>query len=174
MVPREAGRARYADAMVRRLPDPAYTAIAAVLTHPWFHPFHRRLYGRTGGRGVVGHALGVDMVLLGTTGRRSGRTRIVPLGAIRDGDAWVVIGSYGGRDVDPAWVLNLRADPHATVQYRGVRVAVLAHEADLTEAARLWPLVSTAYPGYQLYRKRTSRTVPLFILEPAAPPVNVA
>ena len=151
--------------MVRRLPDPAYTAIALILTHPWFHPFHRRLYRRTGGRGVVGHALGVDMLLLRTTGRRSGRSRTVPLGAIRDGEAWVVVGSYGGRDVDPAWVLNLRAEPRALVRFRGVRVAVLAHEADPTEAERLWPLVSAAYPGYQLYRERTTRTVPLFVLD---------
>ena len=166
MVPREDGPAAYPDAMVRRLPDPAYTAIGAILTHPWFHPFHRRLYRRTGGRGLVGHALGVDMVLLGTIGRRSGRTRTVPLGAIRVGDSWVVIGSYGGRDVDPAWVLNLRAQPKATVQFRRARTAALAHEADPAEATRLWPLVRAGYPGYQLYRERTTRTVPLFVLEP--------
>ena len=152
--------------MIRRLPDPAYLVIGRVLTHPRFHPVHRRLYRRTGGRGVVGHALGVDMLLLHTTGRSSGRSRTVPLAAVRDGDAWVVVGSFGGRDRDPAWVHNLRAEPRGRIQFRGDSWTVLAREADPPEAARLWPMVEAAYPGYALYRAATTRRVPLFVLEP--------
>ena len=152
--------------MVRRLPDRAYMAIGRTLTHPWFHPFHRRLYRRIGGRGIVGRALGMDMLLLTTTGRRTGMTRTVPLGAIQVGEACVVIGSYGGRDHDPAWALNLRAHPRARVQWRDAAWLVVAREAEPVEADRLWPIVTAAYPGYAVYRAAaTARPVPLFVLD---------
>ena len=151
--------------MARRLPDPAYRVIGRVLTHPRFHPVHRRLYLRTGGRGIVGHGLGVDMLLLHTTGRSSGRPRTVPLAAVPDGDAWVVVGSFGGRDRDPGWVHNLRAVPRGRIQVRGDSWVVMATEADSGEAGRLWPIVEAAYPGYATYRAATIRAIPLFVLE---------
>ena len=156
--------------MIRRLPDPVYLVVARVLTHPRFHPIHRRIYRRTAGRGLVGHILGMDMHLLRTTGRWTGAPRTVPLGAIPDGDAWVVIGSNGGRDADPGWVHNLRAEPRATIQLRCDSWPVIAHEADPPEAARIWPIVVAAYPAYPAYpgyRERTDRLIPLFVLDTA-------
>ena len=66
--------------MATVLPRRVYLAIGLVLTHPRFHPIHRRLYGWTGGRGPVGRALGMDMLLVETRGRRTGEPRIIPLG----------------------------------------------------------------------------------------------
>ena len=156
--------------MTRRLPDSAYWMIGRVLTHPRFHPFHRRLYRRTGGRWLVGRGLGVDMLLLQTTGRQSGLARTVPLAAVPLAaaphvDTWVVVGSFGGRHRDPDWAHNLRATPEARIQVRGSVRPVTAREAHGDEAAALWPIVEAAYPGYALYRAATTRLVPLFVLE---------
>jgi deazaflavin-dependent oxidoreductase (nitroreductase family) len=124
------------------------------------------VYRRTGGRGVLSRALGTDVLLVTTRGRRSGEPRTVPLGAIRDGDAWVVVGSNSGKDREPAWAHNLRADGDVEVEHRNRRRPYRAHEADPDEATRLWPRVIDAYPGYSVYRERTDRPIALFVLEP--------
>ena len=152
--------------MAVQLPRSVYLAIGAVLTHPRFHPLHRRLYRATGGRGPVGRALGVDMILLGVTGRRSGVRRSVPLAAVPDGDDWVVVASNGGRDRLPGWALDLRADGRATVEHRLRRTSVVAHEAEGAAIERLWRVVADAYPGFVVYRDVAPRDVPLFVLRP--------
>jgi deazaflavin-dependent oxidoreductase (nitroreductase family) len=153
--------------MATRLPRPAYLVIGAILTSRAFTVAHRWVYRRTGGRGVLARALGMDMVLLTTRGRRTGEPRTVPLGAIRHGDAWVVIGSNSGKAREPAWAGNLRADAAVEVEHRSVRRPYRAHEASPDEAAALWPIVIDAYAGYGVYRDRTARPVALFVLEPA-------
>jgi F420H(2)-dependent quinone reductase len=106
-------------------------------------------------------------VKLTTRGRRSGRPRQVTLYAFPDGDRMVVVGSRGGAAHDPAWALNLRADPRARLQ-RGRRVdAVRASEAEGAERERLWRLVCVAFPLYASYQRRTRRRLPVFVLEPA-------
>lgn len=144
-----------------------YLAIGAVLTHPRFHPVHRRLYELTGGRGPIGRALGVDMVVVTMRGRRTGRDRRIPLAAVRDGEAWIVVGSNGGKARAPGWVLNLRAHPDVTVQHRATTTAHRARELTGEGARRQWALVIAAYPGFAVYRDRTDRLIPLFALEPA-------
>ena len=127
---------------------------------------HPHLYRLTGGRWLIGRNLGVLNVVLTTTGRRSGRTRDVPLFAFRDGDRIVVVGSRGGSDREPGWVWNLRADPHATLRVgREVR-AVRGHEAEGAERGRLWSLVVDGYPGYELYQQQTARRIPVVVLAP--------
>jgi deazaflavin-dependent oxidoreductase (nitroreductase family) len=108
----------------------------------------------------------MEVILVTTRGRRSGEPRSVPLGAVRDGTSWVVIASNAGHYQMPAWALNLRAEPRATVEHRGVAAAYRAHEARADEADRLWPIVIDAYAGYADYRTRTERPIPLFVLEP--------
>jgi deazaflavin-dependent oxidoreductase (nitroreductase family) len=141
-------------------------AIGDVVVNHRFAGFHRWLLRRTGGRVGAG-ALGIDVILVTTRGRRSGEPRTVPLGAVREGDAWVLTASNAGHDQMPAWALNLRADSTVTVESHGVAAPYRAHEAFDEEAARLWPLVIRTYPGYADYRTRTSRPIPLFVLEPA-------
>jgi deazaflavin-dependent oxidoreductase (nitroreductase family) len=148
------------------LPRTVYQAIGNVLTHPRFHPIHRRLYRWTGGRGPMSRALGMDMLLVTMRGARTGAPRTVPLGAVPDGDAWILIASNAGKDRMPAWVHNLRADGAVDVEHRGKRRGYRAHEAHGTERDRLWALVTAAYPGYDVYRQRTERLIPLFVLTP--------
>ena len=148
------------------LPPRVYLAIGLVLTHPWFHPIHRRLFALTGGRGPVGRALGMDMILVRMRGRRSGADRSIPLGAVRDGATWILIGSNAGKERMPAWVHNLRAHGLVTVVHAGRSVAFRAREATGDEWDRLWTVVTTAYPGYDVYRRRTDRHIPLFVLDP--------
>lgn len=153
-------------AATRALPRLVYLAIGLVLTHPLFHPVHRRLYRWTGGRGLLSRALGMDMILVTMRGRRSGAVRVVPLGAVRDGDLWILIGSNAGKTRTPAWVHNLRADPAILVEHGSGEGPFRAREARGDEYERLWSTVTAAYPGYHVYRDRTDRPIALFVLEP--------
>lgn len=105
-------------------------------------------------------------VRLTTTGRRSGQLRTVVLYGFEDGERMVIVGSRGGAARDPAWVRNLRTDPRATLRRGKQDVAVRAHEVDGAERDRLWQLVTQAFPLYATYQRRTTRTIPLFLLEP--------
>jgi deazaflavin-dependent oxidoreductase (nitroreductase family) len=104
-------------------------------------------------------------VKLTTTGRRSGSPRQVTLYAFEDGDRLVVVGSLGGAAKDPAWVGNLRVEPHATIRLGGEARDVRAHEIDGTERDRLWTLVTKEFPMYASYQRKTERVIPLFSLE---------
>jgi F420H(2)-dependent quinone reductase len=156
--------------MAASLPRPAYAAIGWFLTHPLVHPVHRVLYRWTDGRGIVGYALGVRMILLTTTGRRSGRPRTAPLVAVPDGDRWIVVASNGGRELPPAWLGNLLAEPRVILQVARRTSRALARPATPDEEERLWPLVADAYPGFLLYREKAARAVPLVLLEPGGEP----
>lgn len=100
-----------------------------------------------------------------TTGRKTGQPREVTLYGFEDGDRLVIVGSRGGAARDPTWVANLRANPRAAVRVgREVR-QVEAREVAGEERERLWKLVTAAFPLYATYQRRTSRTIPLFVLE---------
>jgi len=126
---------------------------------------HRALYSASGGR-IGSRIWGLEIVLLTTTGRRSGRARTVPLCSLRDGDSFVVIGSYGGLDRSPSWWLNLRHEPRATVQLGRTRHDVMAREAQSGERERLWTQLTARAPGYLDYQRRTTRLIPIVLLEP--------
>ncbi len=107
------------------------------------------------------------LITLTTTGRKTGQPRDVPLFGFDDRDRVVIVGSRGGSAQDPAWASNLRADPRASVS-RGPEVwTVRAYEAGGEERERLWLLVSAAFPVYEFYRRRTTRSIPIFVLDPA-------
>jgi deazaflavin-dependent oxidoreductase (nitroreductase family) len=93
--------------------------------------------------------------------------REVPLYAVEDGPRLVVIGSFAGRDEEPAWVGNLRARPDAQVRVGRTSRPVRAREAVGAERERLWTMAAHAYPGYEAYAKRTSRRIAVVVLEPA-------
>lgn len=105
---------------------------------------------------------------LTTTGRKTGRLRTVTLYAWPDEERFVIVGSRGGAQLDPAWAHNLRAEPQATIRTGQDERAVRAHEAAGPERERLWTLVTQAFPLYATYQRRTDRTIPLFVLEPVA------
>ena len=106
------------------------------------------------------------MLILTTTGRRSGRPHEVPLLYLRDGQSLVVIASYGGRPNYPDWYLNLVAHPEAEVQIKGRRQAVTARIATSIERDAWWPRIVDAYKGYSEYQSRTDRTIPVVFLDP--------
>ncbi|HEY4410047.1 MAG TPA: nitroreductase family deazaflavin-dependent oxidoreductase [Acidimicrobiia bacterium] len=128
-----------------------------------FMAAHTQLFRRTGGR--IGGKLGrAEMMLLTTTGRRSGQPRTTPLTCIRDGERFLAIASFGGDDRDPQWFKNLQANPDATIQVAGETVAVRASVATAEEKKALWPKAVAAYKGYDGYQRKTSRDIPVVIL----------
>ena len=126
---------------------------------------HGGVYRASGGR-FLGRVAGMPVLLLTTTGRRSGKPRTAALTYFRDGADLVVIGSFGGSDLPPAWWLNLQRDPRASVLIGRTTSRVTARAATVEEHDRLWPLVTTTHPGYARYQERTARLIPIVMLTP--------
>lgn len=116
--------------------------------------------------GVLGRRLaGNDMLLLTTRGRLTGEPHTVPLLYLRDGDRFLVIASYGGRDRHPEWYLNLLADPSVTARVADRKVVLTARTASSAEREEWWPRVVASYGEYAVYQTRTEREIPIVILE---------
>ena len=104
-------------------------------------------------------------LLLTTTGRRSGEPRTTPLiYGEHDGD-YLVVGSKGGADAPPAWLLNLESDPQVQVQVLGDRFPARARLATAEEKPALWTTMVGHWPAYDEYQKKTSREIPVVVLE---------
>ena len=129
----------------------------------WFGRIHSAAYRATGGR-LGGRLAGRDMLLLTTRGRRSGELRTTPLSYLEDGQDFVVVASNNGGPRDPAWWLNLCADPKAEIQVGDKQYSVRAHRAEGEERARLWPLLVAYNPPYATYATRTPRPMPVVVL----------
>jgi deazaflavin-dependent oxidoreductase (nitroreductase family) len=129
---------------------------------------HNAVY-RTSGARIGGKVQGMPVLLLTTTGRKSGKSRTTPLLFLRDHDAVVVVASNGGSDSFPSWWLNVRSDPAAEVEIGRERTRVTARKASPEERARLWPEFTSRYSGYAKYATRTTRVIPVVILDPVDP-----
>ena len=128
---------------------------------------HRGLVKGTGGR-IAGTGFGMPVVILTTTGRKSGKERTTMLTSpIHDEKRVVLVASYGGDDRHPAWFLNLRDNPAVELEMRGKKRSMVAHVADADEKATLWPDVVKSHKGYGEYQTKTEREIPLVILEQA-------
>jgi deazaflavin-dependent oxidoreductase (nitroreductase family) len=124
---------------------------------------HVRVYRETAGeRGY--HWRGTTILLLSTEGRRSGESRTTPLIHRTDGDRWVVVASKGGAPANPGWFENLKANPDATIEVKGEKVAVHSSVAEGEERARLWSLMTEDWPAYDEYQTRTERQIPVVVL----------
>jgi deazaflavin-dependent oxidoreductase (nitroreductase family) len=119
-------------------------------------------------RGIIGHRFpgSPPMLLLDHVGAKSGVRRTSPLVYGRDGQNLVLVASKGGYPKHPAWFHNLRANPDTTVQVGSSVCPVHARVAAGEERARLWTLMVSVYGGYEGYRRRTDREIPLVVLEP--------
>lgn len=126
---------------------------------------HRAIYRASGAR-ILGSLVGMPVLLLTTTGRRSGRKRTTPLTYLRDGADLVVIASNGGADRAPDWWLNLEHNPHALIQIGNARSTVTARTASADERERLWPVITAGYSGYAVYQQKTTRQIPVVLLTP--------
>ena len=126
---------------------------------------HVALYRLTGG--VIGHSFpgAPPMLLLDHTGAKTGKARTTPLAYITDGPRYVIVASKGGHPKHPAWFHNVLANPDVRIQVRSKRMTVRGREATPEERERLWPKVVETYSGFQGYQERTSREIPLVILE---------
>jgi F420H(2)-dependent quinone reductase len=127
------------------------------------------LYRKTGGR-VGGRLRGAPVLLLTATGRKSGEPRTTPLLYLQDGDAYVVVASFGGSPRHPAWFVNAEANADVTVQVGSKTSARRARVATDEERERFWPRLVELYPAYANYQAKTSRRIPLVLLEPRARP----
>ena len=128
---------------------------------------HRVLLKLSGGR-FGWDAMGMPVLELTTTGRKSGKPRTAMLTApLVEGDTYVIVASRGGDDTHPAWFLNLRDEPRVGVVMKGGSPETrMARVATADERARMWPLITSRYRNYAGYQRRTEREIPLVLLEP--------
>jgi deazaflavin-dependent oxidoreductase (nitroreductase family) len=129
-------------------------------------PEHVKRYRET--NGAVGHIWnGVTALILNVIGRKSGELRSQPMIYGRDGENYIVIASYGGAPKDPAWYLNLMANPDAEIQVKDKIIKVRAATVeDAKERARLWKIMASMWPNYDQYVLRTNRKIPVVLLRP--------
>jgi deazaflavin-dependent oxidoreductase (nitroreductase family) len=125
---------------------------------------HRALYRVSGGR-VGDRIAGMPVLMLTTVGRRTGKRRVVPLTYFEDSGAIVLVASYGGRPYNPAWFENLMAAGEGEVTIGRDRRRLAARRATDDERGRLWPGIVATYSGYEAYQAKTSREIPLAMLE---------
>ena len=127
------------------------------------------LYERTNGEeGYTLLQTGMPVIIVTNAGNKSGAIRKTPLMRVKDGNAYVLVGSMGGAPKNPVWVYNLRANPDVEIRDRAEVQRMRVREVkDEAERARLWALSVAAYPPYEDYQKRTSRKIPVFVAEPA-------
>ncbi|MGF7234615.1 MAG: nitroreductase family deazaflavin-dependent oxidoreductase [Frankia sp.] len=127
---------------------------------------HVRRYQETDGEvGYLWNA--VPILLLTTTGRRTGEARTTPLIFGRDGADYLIIASTGGSPRHPAWYLNLTANSQAEIQVRAEHLTVTARTATEQEKPRLWQIMADQWPNYDVYQRRTERVIPLVVLTPS-------
>jgi deazaflavin-dependent oxidoreductase (nitroreductase family) len=138
------------------------------LTLKAMNGIHRALLKVTGGK-FGWEAAKMPVLELTTTGRKSGQPRSVMLTSpLQEGNTIVVVASRGGDDTHPAWFLNLRDNPAVEVAYKGApKQPMRARVANAEERARMWPLVTADHKNYAGYQTKTTREIPLVLLEPA-------
>jgi deazaflavin-dependent oxidoreductase (nitroreductase family) len=127
---------------------------------------HIRRYVKTNGEKGHEWRKGVFTLLLTTRGRGTGKLRRTALIYGRDGDAYVVVGSNGGSREHPAWYRNLITNPDVYVQVKSEVFPARARTATGEERARLWKMMSTIWPHYEGYQRKTKREIPVVVLEP--------
>jgi deazaflavin-dependent oxidoreductase (nitroreductase family) len=115
---------------------------------------------------VSGQFANANLLLLTTTGAKSGQSRVSPLAYFRIDGKLIIIGSFAGAPFNPAWVHNLRANPRAQVEVGTDSFDVTARELPAAERDALFDKIAAAAPGFGEYQSKTSRVIPLFELQP--------
>lgn len=132
----------------------------------WIGRLHAWLWKLAGGK--LGDAFGrAPFMMLTTTGCKTGRARTTPVLYLQDGADLIVVASFGGNDVHPAWYLNLQCCPEAEVIVKGERRRLLAHRVSPEEKKLIWLRLVEMYPNFAVYQQRTSREIPLLKLSDA-------
>jgi deazaflavin-dependent oxidoreductase (nitroreductase family) len=128
---------------------------------------HVERYLETDGADGYDWQKGTTILLLTTTGRKSGEERTNALIFRPWEDAYLVVASKGGTDQPPAWFLNIESDPAVTVQIKGERFAARARTATPAEKPAMWDEMVAAWPDYDEYQTKTDREIPVVVLERA-------
>lgn len=131
-----------------------------------YGPEHVRRYRETNGADGHHWARGTTVLLLTTTGRKSGQERTTPLIYREIDGRYIVIASNGGAKSHPAWYLNLQADPSVVVQVGSEMFPGRARSATDAERPMMWSEMTEAWPDYDDYQKTTERIIPVVVLEP--------
>ncbi len=124
------------------------------------------LYRLTGGK-VGGHMQGLPVLLLRTTGRKTGEERTTPLGYFTENGNYIITASNAGRAKHPAWFLNLRTNPRVTIEVQDQQIEARAEVASSEKRGVLWSRLISLSPAYANYARKTTREIPLVILHPA-------
>ena len=130
-----------------------------------FIKIHVLFYQLSGGL-FGGYMAGQSVLLLHTTGRKSGRNYIIPINYYPDNNNYVVVASNWGKDYHPGWFINLQHNPTTTIQIKSRKITVTAHSASGDDYDRLWQYVSSRNKFYNRYQVQTTRKIPLVILTP--------
>ncbi|HVW48569.1 MAG TPA: nitroreductase family deazaflavin-dependent oxidoreductase [Solirubrobacterales bacterium] len=130
-----------------------------------FGDAHVQRYIETDGEEGYSWRGGTKILVLFTTGRKSGEERANALIFEPDGDDCLVVASKGGSDAPPAWFLNLEAEPEVEVQVKGDRYKAHARVATDEEKPRMWKKMTEAWPDYDAYQQKTGRQIPVVVLE---------
>ncbi len=131
----------------------------------WATRLHASVYRATDGR-LAGRMMKSPVLLLFTTGRRTGKERATPLLYLEDAGSFVIAASNGGTSGHPAWWLNLEANPEARVVVGNRRLRVRVEEAEGEEKQRLWGRLVEMYRPYEDYQRKTDRGIPVGVLRP--------
>jgi F420H(2)-dependent quinone reductase len=123
------------------------------------------LYRLTRGR-FGGQVQGLEVLLLTTVGRKTGKQHTTPLGYFMDNGSYVITASNAGFDTNPAWFHNLRANPQVMIEVRDQRIEAEAKVAEPKKRSTLWEHLISLAPGYANYPKKTSREIPIVVLHP--------
>ena len=123
------------------------------------------LYRLTNGR-LGGQVQGLQVLLLTTVGRKTGKNRTTPLGYFTDNGSYIIIASNAGFDTNPAWFYNLRTNPRVMIEVRDQQMEAEAEVAEPKKRNALWGRLIALAPGYANYTKKTSREIPMVLLHP--------
>jgi proline iminopeptidase len=135
------------------------------MTNFLFGDEHVRRYQETNGEEGYDWREGSHILLLTTTGRRTGQQHTTPLIFGMDGDNPVIVASKGGARDHPGWYKNLVKTPAAEVQIKGETFPVRARDAEGDEYERLWKLMNGEWRHYDEYQQKTDRKIPVVVLE---------
>ena len=154
--------------MQRSLQRIGATSVGTSLFAMVLGPLDELSHKLSGGRMTIGRSVGaLPVVMLTTTGAKTGKRRTNPVSAIPHGDDLALVGTNYGKGTSPGWAHNLRANPLATLSHRNREVAVVASAAEGDRYEEVFAAAVSVYPGYARYRRAAANTIPVFVLAAA-------
>jgi deazaflavin-dependent oxidoreductase (nitroreductase family) len=131
---------------------------------PRFQNYNQRVIDEFRANAGIVSGRGSSLLLLTTTGAKSGRQHTTPLAYTRDGDHYVILASKGGAPTNPAWYHNLVAHPDVTVEVGGETFQAHANVVEGAERERLFDQMTAKMPGFADYQRNTTRQIPVIVL----------